>query len=90
MVSLLARLPRRGGVGQAPLPLGWLAAAAAVAVDLAVLGGLGLALVVVQTLDPAGGLGTGASLALGARLWLLAQGGELDVERVRSSWPRCC
>ena len=53
--------------------------AAAAAVNLAGLVGLGLALVVVQTLDPAGGLGTGASLALSGRLWLLAQGGELDV-----------
>ena len=79
MVSLLARLPRRGGAGQAPLPLGWLAVAAAVAVNLAGLAGLSLALVVVQTLDPAGGLGTGSSIALAGRLWLLAQGGELDV-----------
>jgi hypothetical protein len=79
VVSLLARLPRRGGVGQPALPLGWLAVAAAIAVDLAGLAGLGLALVVVQTLDPAGGLGTGASVALAGRLWLLAQGGELDV-----------
>jgi hypothetical protein len=52
---------------------------AAVAVNLAGLAGLGLALVVVQTLDPAGGLGTVASFALAGRLWLLAQGGELDV-----------
>ena len=80
MVSLLARLPRRGGAGQArrcrsagspwppPSPStspGWRDS--------------GLALVVVQTLDPAGGLGTGASVALAGRLWLLAQGGELDV-----------
>jgi hypothetical protein len=53
--------------------------AAAVAVNVAGLAGLGLALVVVQTLDPAGGLGTGASVALAGRLWLLAQGGELDI-----------
>lgn len=79
MVSLLARLPRRSGVGQAPLPLAWLAVAAAVAVNLAGLAGLSLALVVVQTLDPSGGLGTGSSIALAGRLWLLAQGGELDV-----------
>ena len=79
MVSLLARLPRRGGAGQQPLPLGWLAVAAALAVNLAGLAGLGLALVVVQTLDPAGGLGTGDSIALAGRLWLLAQGGELDL-----------
>jgi hypothetical protein len=53
--------------------------AAGVAVSVAGLAGLGLALVVVQTLDPTGGLGTGASLALAGRLWLLAQGGELDI-----------
>jgi hypothetical protein len=79
VVSLLARLPRRGGAGQPPLPLGWLAVAAAVAVDLAGVAGLALALVVVQTLDPAGGLGTGGSIAVAGRLWLVAQGGELDV-----------
>ena len=79
MVFLLARLPGRGGAGQPPPPLGWLAVAAVVAVDVAGLAGLGLALVVVQTLDPAGGLGTGGSIALAGRLWLLAQGGELDI-----------
>ena len=79
MVSLLARLPRRSGAGRPAPPLAGLAAAAAVAVNLAGLAGLGLALVVVQTLDPAGGLGTGGSFGLAGRLWLLAQGGELDV-----------
>jgi hypothetical protein len=79
VVSLLARLPRRSGAGHPPPPLLWLAVAAGVAVTVAGLVGLGLALVVVQTLDPAGGLGTGASLALAGRLWLLAQGGELDI-----------
>jgi hypothetical protein len=79
VVSLLARLPRRDGAAPSTLPLVWLAVAAAVAVDLAGLGALGSALVVVQTLDPEGGLGTGASLALAGRLWLLAQGGELDI-----------
>jgi hypothetical protein len=79
VVSLLARLPRRSGAGHPSLPLlGW-ALAAGVAVTVAGLAGLGLALVVVQTLDPAGGLGTGESLALAGRLWLLAQGGELDI-----------
>jgi hypothetical protein len=57
----------------------WLAVAAGFAVTVAGLAGLGLALVVVQTLDPAGGLGTGGSIALAGRLWLLAQGGELDI-----------
>ena len=79
MVSLLARLPRRSGADHSPLPLLWLAVAAGVAVSVAGLAGLGLALVVVQTLDPSGGLGTGESLALAGRLWLLAQGGELDI-----------
>jgi hypothetical protein len=79
VVSLLARLPRRSGAGQPALPLGWLAGAAAVAVDLAGLAGLWLAVVVVQTLDPADGLGAGASLGVAGRLWLLAQGGELDL-----------
>ena len=79
MVSLLARLPRRSGAGRRRCRSLWLAVAAAVAVTVAGLAGLGLALVVVQTLDPAGGLGTGSSIALAGRLWLLAQGGELDV-----------
>jgi hypothetical protein len=79
VVPLLARLPGRDGVGRSPLPLVWLAVALAAAVTLAGLAGLGLAVVVVQTLDPTGGLGTGRSLALAGRLWLLAQGGELDL-----------
>jgi hypothetical protein len=79
VASLLARLPRRGRVGDGsrPLPLGWLALAAVVAVNVAGLAGLGLALVVVQTLDPGGGLPVSGSLGLAGRLWLLAQGGEL-------------
>jgi hypothetical protein len=79
VVSLLARFPRRSGAEHSPLSLIWLAVAAALAVTVAGLALLGLALVVVQTLDPTGGLGTGASLALAGRLWLLAQGGELDI-----------
>lgn len=79
MVSLLARLPWRGSGGPRSLPLGWLAPAAILAVDLAVLAGLGLAILVVQTLDPAGGLPFGGSLAVAGRLWLLAQGGELEL-----------
>ena len=79
MASLLARLPRPGRAdgGSGALPLGWLALAAVMAVNVAGLAGLGLALVVVQTLDPAGGLPVGGSMALAVRLWLLAQGGEL-------------
>jgi hypothetical protein len=78
VVSLLARLPRRSGAEHSPLSLISLAVAGALAVTVAGLAGLGLALVVVQTLDPSGGLGTGESLALAGRLWVLAQGGELD------------
>jgi Family of unknown function (DUF6350) len=82
VVSLLARLPRRGrdASGPWPLPWGWLAVAAVLAVNVAGLAGLGLAIVVVQTLDPSGGLPFGASTALAGRLWLLAQGGELELE----------
>ena len=79
MVTLLARLPRRSGAGHSPLSLIWLAVAGAVAVTAAGLAGLWLALVVVQTLDPSGGLGTGESLALAVRLWVLAQFGGLDI-----------
>ena len=81
VVSLLARLPLggRGGTIPRPGPVGWVAAALALAVTAAGLAGLGLALVVVQTLDPAGGLGAGESAALAGRLWLLAQGAELDL-----------
>ena len=55
------------------------AVAAAVAVTVVGLVGLGLAVAVVQTLDPAGGMSAGASALLAARLWLLAQGGELTL-----------
>lgn len=81
MVSLLARLPwRGGGTGPPALPLGWVGLAAVLAVHLAGLAGLGLALVVVQTLDPEGGLPVSGSTALAGRLWLLAQGGELRLD----------
>ncbi|MGY1602655.1 cell division protein PerM [Geodermatophilus sp. SYSU D00815] len=53
------------------------AALAAAAVSLVGLVGLGVAVVVVSTLDPAGGLAAGGSAALAGRLWLLAQGAEL-------------
>ena len=49
------------------------------AVSAAGLAGLALALVVVQTLDPAGGQSVGDSVVLAGRLWLLAQGGELRI-----------
>ena len=82
MVSLLARLPRRGndGGGLQTLPLGWLAVAAILAVDVAGLAGLGLAVVVVQALDPSGGLPVSGSTALAGQLWLLAQGGTLELD----------
>ncbi|MCA0146148.1 DUF6350 family protein [Blastococcus sp. LR1] len=81
MVALLARLPFRRGDGEAarPAPPALLALAAAVAVTVVGLIGLGLAVVVVNTLDPAGGMSTGASAVLSARLWLLAQGAELTL-----------
>ncbi|TFV89266.1 hypothetical protein E4P40_08950, partial [Blastococcus sp. CT_GayMR20] len=79
MVSLLARTSRRGrdASWHPAVPLPWVAGAASLAVSLVGLLGLGLALVVVQTLDPDGGLAVGGSIALAGRLWLLAQGGEL-------------
>jgi hypothetical protein len=79
VVSLLARLPRTGG-DRGPTPrAGWLAGALSLAVSVSGLAGLALALVVVQTLDPGGGLGIGTSFAVAGRLWLLAQGAALDL-----------
>jgi hypothetical protein len=75
---MLARLPERARVGA--LPLAGLAGLAAVAVSAAGLTGLWLALVVVQTLDPAGGQSVGDSAVLAGRLWLLAQGGSLRID----------
>jgi hypothetical protein len=63
----------------AALPLVGLAGAASAAVSAAALAGLALALVVVQTLDPVGGQSVGDSIVLAGRLWLLAQGGELQI-----------
>jgi len=80
VVSLLARLPWTGhqdGKRHRALPLIWLTVAAVAAVTVAGMVGLGLAVVVVQTLDPTGGLSVGGSIGLAGRLWLLAQGGEL-------------
>jgi hypothetical protein len=82
VVSLLARLSGLGlgdGDRRTAPPLLWLTAAAVAAVTAAGLSGLGLAVVVVQTLDPDGGLPVGGSIALAARLWLLAHGGELTL-----------
>ncbi len=80
MVSLLARLPLPGqrvpGDRGAAYPVA-LAAAATAAVTLLGLLGLGLAVVVVQALDPAGGLPVGGSFQVGGQVWLLANGGGL-------------
>ncbi|MGK5172530.1 cell division protein PerM [Geodermatophilus sp. CPCC 205761] len=78
MTSLLARLSLAGRDPRAArrrAPV--LAAVAAVAVSVLGLLGLGLAVVVVQTLDPAGGLPVAESARVAGALWLLAQGGGL-------------
>lgn len=81
MTSLLTRLPSLGGSGASARrrPAGWLAGGAALAVSVLGLLGLGLALVVVQTLDPDGGMSVGSSARLAGQLWLLAQGAELQL-----------
>ncbi|SNR99598.1 hypothetical protein SAMN06893096_101257 [Geodermatophilus pulveris] len=80
MVSLLARLSlpgQRDPDARGPWQAAVLAALAAGAVTVLGLLGVGLASVVVQTLDPAGGLPVADSARLAGRLWLLAQGGGL-------------
>ena len=79
MASLLARLnlPGQRDPGSPHAPV--LAAAATAAVSVLGLLGLGLASVVVQTLDPAGGLPVAGSARLAGQLWLLAQGGGLTL-----------
>jgi hypothetical protein len=82
VTSLLARLPTLapGGSGERRGPAaGWLAVVTTLVVSVVGLLGLGLALVVVQTLDPDGGLPVGSSARLAGQLWLLAQGGELEL-----------
>jgi hypothetical protein len=79
---VLARLPSlgQGRAGERRGPAtGWLAVATTLAVTVTGVLGLGLALVVVQTLDPDGGLPVGSSARLAGQLWLLAQGAELDL-----------
>jgi hypothetical protein len=83
VVPLLARLslpgqrdPGARGPRYAPV----LAAVASAAVTVLGLLGVGLASVVVQTLDPAGGLPVAGSARLAGQLWLLAQGGGLALE----------
>lgn len=81
MVPLLARLPwpRRIDEPAPRVQSAWLAPAATAAVTVAGVAVLALAVVVVQTLDPTGGLPVTGSLALAARLWSLAQGGRLEL-----------
>jgi hypothetical protein len=52
----------------------------ALAVSVVGLLGLGAAVLVVQTLDPDGGLSAGDSAGVAGRLWLLAQGGSVQLE----------
>jgi hypothetical protein len=82
VASLLARLslPGQRDPGartswHAPV----LAAVATAAVTVLGLLGVGLASVVVQTLDPAGGLPVAGSARLAGQLWLLAQGSGLTL-----------
>jgi len=82
VVSLLARLPRRGPDGRdaaRSLPMVWTALAAAAAVPVAGLAVLALAVGVVSALDPTGGPGVGGSVLVAGRLWLLAQGADLTM-----------
>ncbi|GAB3364880.1 cell division protein PerM [Modestobacter lapidis] len=82
MTSLLPRLPRtaqrRPGEPWGP-GTGWVAAATGLAVTGTGLLALLLALVVVQQLDPAGGLPLSSSGQVAGQLWLLAHGAELHV-----------
>lgn len=80
VTSLLTRLPSigSGGSGERRGGLtGGLAATAALAVSALGLAGLTLAVVVVQTLDPDGGLPLSVSARVAGQFWLLAQGAEL-------------
>jgi len=82
VTSLLARLPilGQGRPGERRGPgSGWLAAATTLAVTVTGLVGLSLALVVVQTLDPDGGLPVTSSVRVAGQLWLLAGGAELHL-----------
>jgi hypothetical protein len=76
-----------------------LAALVGAGVLAAALVGLGAAVVVVQTLDPAGSLDVGAATVLAGRLLLLAQGGELRAGPgpivlapllLTAGWPGAC
>ena len=79
---MLARLPSLGqrGEGERRRPAAaWLALATTLAVTAIGLLGLCLAMVVIQTLDPDGGLPLVSSARSAGRLWLLAQGAQLDL-----------
>lgn len=86
MVAVLSSLTSRGrgdrtdrdAVAPAWAPH-WPAVLSALAVSVVGLVGLGVAVVVVQTLDPDGGLSVGASTGVAGRLWLLAQGGTVQL-----------
>jgi hypothetical protein len=82
VTSLLSRLPRRAqhrpGEPWGPAT-GWLVAGTGLAVTVTGLLALVLALVVVQQLDPAGGLPLPSSARVAGLLWLLAQGAELSL-----------
>ncbi|SFT44267.1 hypothetical protein SAMN05660657_00813 [Geodermatophilus amargosae] len=83
MVSLLARLPlpaQRGPGARRHWYPAALTAVATAAVTLLGLLGLGLAVVVVETLDPAGGLSAAGAARVGGQLWLLADGGGIRLE----------
>jgi Family of unknown function (DUF6350) len=84
VAALLSSLTRRGsGDGTRRSPLlapRWLAPLAGCAVSAAGLIGLTVAVLVVQTLDPDGGLSAGGSLGVAGRLWLLAQGGTVELD----------
>jgi hypothetical protein len=82
VASLLARLsrPGRGAAARRSLPTPWLTVLASAAVLVTAVVGLAAAVVVVQTLDPGGGLSVGASARLAARLLVLAQGGRLQLD----------
>jgi hypothetical protein len=58
----------------------WPAILATLAVTLVGLIGIGVAVLVVQTLDPDGGLSAGTSTAVAGQLWLLAQGGTVQLD----------
>jgi uncharacterized protein DUF6350 len=82
VTSLLTRLPRpaqRIPGEPGARTTAWLTAAAALAVSGAGLLALTLAVVVVQTLDPAGGLPLLSSGRVAGQLWLLAQGAQLQL-----------